>query len=426
VNRQGLAVLIGLGTLVFCVSGSAGDEPWGRYENRHFVAFSNAPAKKALGLLEGLESFRGAFLQVGNVEIPADAPKTKVLILANKKEFQKLASNKLHAGFAASDGRTTVIVMPGDGDKGWARTVIRHEYGHALLRFKKFNYPSWYEEGFAELVSSTEVVNKGQSFTIGQPPDRARHNGPPLYDWDELVSDEFNPHAITNRELGSSAYSQAWLLAHYATLGNELKNAQLLQKYFNRLKDGESQGVAFEESFGAPASQLWLSQLKAYTKQIPGYTIPYKPGVVDLAFASSPGAGAELDGIFKYLRAMSEAKGDASPPQDVLASLSGRWAPIRIGMACEEYNDMSLNRATKSFTIVSTMGRSGQNPESAIYRYELSDDGTVRLEFNDPAGDDAAGGEAISLKHRTNDLLCMGANSVAAAECTQALHRCGS
>ncbi len=425
-NRQTHAFLIGLSTLLFCVPGRAGDQPWSRYENQHFVAFSNAPAKRALGLLEDLESFRGAFLQVGNVEIPADAPKTKVLILANKKEFQKLVNNKLVGGFAARDGRSTVIVMPGDGDKGSARTVIRHEYGHALLHFKKFNYPAWYAEGFAELVSSTDVVNKGQSFTIGQPPDRAKHNGPPLYDWDELVSEEFNPHAITDRELGSSAYSQAWLLAHYATLGNELKNMQLLQNYFNRLKDGESQGLAFEESFGAPASQLWISQLKAYTKRIPGYTLPYKPGAVDLVFASSAGAGAELDGIFKYLRVSSAVRGEASPPQDVLASLSGRWAPIRIGMACEEYNDLSLNLATKSFTIVSTLGRSGQNPESATYRYELSADGTVRLESDESAGDDAGGGEAISLKHRTNDVLCMGANSVAAAECTQALHRCGS
>ena len=240
-NRQTHAFLIGLSTLLFCVPGRAGDQPWSRYENQHFVAFSNAPAKRALGLLEDLESFRGAFLQVGNVEIPADAPKTKVLILANKKEFQKLVSNKLQAGFAASDGRSTVIVMPGDGAKGWARTVIRHEYGHALLRFKKFDYPAWYAEGFAELVSSTDVVNKGRSFTI-----------------------------------------------------------------------------------------------------------------------------------------------------------------------------------------VSTMRRRGENPESATYRYELLADGTVRLEIDESAGDDAGGAEAISLKHRTNDLLCMGANSVAAAECTQVLHRCAS
>ncbi len=424
VNRPAVLVLIGLISVLVSLPVRAGDEPWVRYENQHFVGFSNAPEKKVLGLLEELETFRGAFLQVSTIVIPADAPKTQILIPASKKEFLALTGNKIFAGFAYHDGKRTLILMSAEGGRSETQALIRHEYAHALLRYRKFDYPRWYEEGFAELMSSTDLVNKGQSFTLGKPPDRAKQNGRPLYDWDQLVSDEFNPHTMTNRNVVSSAYAQAWLLAHYATLGNGQKNAPLLQNYFGRLQDGEAQGMAFQESFGVSASQLWDTQLKAYASKIPVYTLPYKPGVVDLAFAASPGAGAELDGIFKYLKAGLAFDDKTSPPQDVLASLPGRWAWIRIGMACEEYVQIALDPATKSITLTSPPSAGSKNPNSETFRYELAADGTVQLKTAEPADDDD--GDAYSFKHHTTDLLCMGDGSVAATECTRRLYRCGS
>ena len=138
---------------------AATDANWLRYENPHFIAYSNAPEKKVAPLLSDLETFRAAFLQVGNISVPPDAPKVTVLIPASMQEFQKLAQNKLVVGFATGNSKRPLIVMPAQGEKDLTRTTIRHEYGHVLLHYKDFAYPAWFEEVFSELVSSTKNLN---------------------------------------------------------------------------------------------------------------------------------------------------------------------------------------------------------------------------------------------------------------------------
>ena len=104
---------------------------------------------KARALLGELENFRAAFLQVGSIKTPADAPKAIVLITATKKAFQSVVRNPLVAGFATSDGQTPVMVMSAQGDTEFAQEIIRHEYSHTLLRYNGYDYPTWYNEGFA-------------------------------------------------------------------------------------------------------------------------------------------------------------------------------------------------------------------------------------------------------------------------------------
>jgi hypothetical protein len=397
-------------------------DPWTRYENRHFVAYSNAPGKKVLPLLGDLENFRAAFVQVGNITVPDGGPKTTVLIPAEKKEFQKLASSRLQAGFATYDGKSTLIVMPAQGGKDWTRTVIRHEYGHALLRYKRFGYPAWYEEGFAELVSSTEIVKDGQAFTIGSPPQRAEQNGPPVFGWDVLVSDEFKPHELTNLRLGSSAYAQAWLLAHYATLGNDLKNAPRLQAYFDRLKEGEASTPAFEAAFGVKIDDLWETTLKPYARRMPYYTFPFRPGAVDPVFATSvPGPG-EVEGLIRYLELRTAITGTPAPPKDVLSSVTGRWAPLRMGLSCEDYADFELTTATATVRITPSAATGSSAFEPEAYRYALAADGSLRLTLE---ADDGGGQDELHIRHRTPDLLCMSTGPEPGPGCNVIMYRCG-
>ena len=417
-----LVRLVTLALALVAGPGVAADDPWLRYENTSFVAYSRAPEKKVIPLLHELENFRAAFLQVGSIVVPADAPRTLVFIPASSKEFRKLKKSRLVAGFAENDGQRTLIVMPVYGDKGWTRTVVRHEYGHALLRYKHFDYPAWYEEGFAELVSSTELVNKGKAFTLGTPPRRAKENGPPIFDWNDLVSQEFHPETMTNPARASSAYAQAWLLAHWTTLGNNLKNASILQTYFDRLKSGESLSEAFEASFGMTADKLWDKELKAYTKRIPGYTIPYRPGTVDLNFSSGVAAGRDVDGIVRYLQLKSAVEEDPDPPSDVIANLEGRWAPLRIGLECEDYVEFKL-AGDAGILLANRAALPGdQASEPTRFQYKLSGDGSVELE---PPDDDVSGFQTLRLRQRTVDLLCMAADGDPESKCTRVSFRCG-
>lgn len=414
------ALLLILNCSVFAPATLAASDPWFRYDNPHFITYSNAAEKETRQLLEELETFRAAFLQIGNVAIPASTPETIVLITDNKREFSRLTPGRNTAGFAFETDGKSFIVMPATGGKKWSTTVIRHEYGHVLLRHKKFPYPSWYEEGFAELVSATQLTDKGASFMLGKPPDRAKHNGPPLMEWNFLVSDEFNPHQITDARLGSSAYAQAWLLAHFMTLGKELRNAPKLQKYFDLLKEGVGSTAAFEEAFEATADELWVSDLKAYTRKIPVYTFKYLPGAVQTEFSRVPADDHDVLPLVDYLQLRSLAFQDAESPEDALALLPGSWAPLSLSENCAPASRFVVDGNAATMTVETDYG-DGVEPVSTTFSFTAGTAGDFVLV---PVANAEEGGdepEAIYLKVRAAKLFCWGQ-----ASCGVPMRKCGS
>ncbi len=63
----------------------AAERDWFKYENAYFEAYSDAREKKVRELLDDLENFRAAVLQVGNFKVPDGAPKTEVMIFLSKR-----------------------------------------------------------------------------------------------------------------------------------------------------------------------------------------------------------------------------------------------------------------------------------------------------------------------------------------------------
>lgn len=397
------------------------DDPWLRYENRYFVAYSDASERKARALLGELETFRAAFLQVGSITTPANAPKAIVLITATKKSFQTLAQNPLIAGFATSDGLTPVMVMPAQGDAESTQETIRHEYSHTLLRYKGYDYPAWYREGFAELVGAMELVDGGESFRLGRAPLRLKGSGPPIFDWRVLLSDGFNPHELEDVRSGSSAYSQAWLLAHYATLGDNLRNATKLQAYFDRLRAGEPSETAFEAAFGVAIDGLWESTLMPYMKRMPFYTVPFRPNDIDLAFVATTPDTTEVPDLFRWLaisRLIASSPNETYPPP----TLAGRWAPAKIGMECREPVDIGLAEGDSRFRLALPRELTGAEPDVRDYRYAVRDDGLVRLEYADEPVEELT----LHIRRPTPDLICLGRSPASATLCGAVLFRCGS
>ena len=256
------------------------------------------------------------------------------------------------------------------------------------------------------------------------PPKRAKYNGPPLFDWDTLVSDEFSPHTLTDPRRGSSAYAQAWLLAHYATFGNDLKNASLLQEYFDAIESGEAQVAAFQSAFGMSAAEMWDENLKDYAKHIPVYKIAYRPGSVQLSFTTTPVSGNELDTLLRYLELRSIIDTNAEPPKDLLASLPGRWAPFDMNLACEKPADFSVEGTADegTFTIMPAAPPGEDAVEPMRFRYSLADDGLILLE---PESEYVDAPELLSIRPRSADLLCMGPGHQAGG-CAGVLYRCDS
>jgi hypothetical protein len=110
-----LNLVFSIGLLILSVSSKAANSDWNQYENGHFLVYSNAREKVVLELLRELEEFRAAFLQVSVITVPEDAPKTRVLILRNQREFSRLKPFDYTAAFAQHIDGHTVIVMPAQG-----------------------------------------------------------------------------------------------------------------------------------------------------------------------------------------------------------------------------------------------------------------------------------------------------------------------
>jgi len=377
---------------------------WYRYENNYFIAFSNARERHVKTILEELETFRAAFMQVGNIQIPPDAPRTNVLITRTQGEFARLSPGSNVAGFVISSGDDTLIVQPARGASRESLQIIKHELAHALLRHKDFEYPFWYEEGFAEIMSATEVIDRGQAFTVGAIPDRVRGMGMPAVDWDPLVEDDFNTRELNNRRLTSSAYAQSWMLAHYTTFGDEGRNAHRLQRYFDLMRQGTGSAAAFAEAFGRSPDELWRGPLRQYVP--PVFRFAFAPDTLDLDFRRLPAEEADFHSRLDYLQQLSTALGTRRAPRGALEKLAGTWTLAGMEGGCEEAVTLALDSVSQEL-FLDSVGSDTTAPGPLRYLVERGDSENLYLAASDLAAANYFGGAELELHMRTEELMCI-------------------
>jgi hypothetical protein len=75
----GLVVFITVAVIGLMMFGEAtpSERGWYRYENSHFDVYSDESKRVVHKLLEELENFRAAVLQVADIEVPQHAPKLR-------------------------------------------------------------------------------------------------------------------------------------------------------------------------------------------------------------------------------------------------------------------------------------------------------------------------------------------------------------
>jgi len=243
------------------------EHSWYRYESPYFIANSNASHKTTLAILTRLEMFRVAVSQVANLRVPASAVKTEVLILRTRKEFKELGRGRNTGAYAVQHDGKFLIVMPASGDRSMQMQIICHEYSHVLLGYSKFDFPRWYNEGFAELSSTIRFIDKDTAFTFGEPPPGLAYASDNHFDWNTLISEGWDNSSLRAQEV-HNAYMESWLLAHYVTLGDDFKNTPKLHQYFELIEAGQSSLDAFEQAFGMDGNELWVRKLRRYNERL--------------------------------------------------------------------------------------------------------------------------------------------------------------
>ena len=274
----------------------AKERTWYKYENEHFVAFSNESEKTVVKLLTELEYFRAAVLQFAKLEADKFAPKPNVIIFRTEKEFHKFIGSRDLGGIAINENGALYMITPAGSNSRYNEVILRHEYTHLLVARHNMQYPTWFNEGFAELMAATTFRSKNTVFSVGDTYGRQRTETR-LTPWSEIVSDEFKMHEVDDTGRRSDAYLQCWFLVHYFLLGNEGKNRNLLSQYFVRIGTGEDSLQAFEAVVGMSADEFGENVLTEYKMRYGLYDFrgpPIEP-IFDKTVLSSEGFNIHVE-----------------------------------------------------------------------------------------------------------------------------------
>jgi hypothetical protein len=287
--------------VVFANAAQARERTWYKYENSHFEAYSDASEKTASKLLVELENFRGAVLQVANIKVPSGASKVQVVIFSSTKSFNALIGNKHISGLAFTERGIPYMALSAGGNAREREMVIRHEYAHILLAYSRLPYPVWFSEGFAELMSATTFIKKGTQFTVGDATGRRWVNRA-LTPWNELIAEDFDPHALKGAAYSSDAYLQSWFLTHYFMLGNNFGNSEMLGQYLAMIASGQPSVDAFEAVVGESADTFGKNLLREYPDDFVYVIYNFQVSALDHQFQRSEVAAESMAPITEKLR----------------------------------------------------------------------------------------------------------------------------
>jgi hypothetical protein len=342
-----------------------------------------------------------------------------VLLFRAKKEFTKASPVPNAAAFVMTFDGQPIMAMSLAGDRDWSKAVIRHELIHVLFRSAPFEYPTWYEEGLAELASSMRIVNGGESFIFGESTVRASSSGPPIYDWNELVSDRFDTHATGSVRLLSSAYLQASLLTHYVTLGEEFRIQKDFNRYLELMHGGATSTEAFEKAFGMTADELWHSKLRHYVTEAPRYQIKLLQDNVNVNFQQSAADMQVLIPLLEFLNFFAIARKSSKTPDDPLGVLVGEWGFVRPTGHCEDRVRIAVDRQAGTATIVQSDVTNDGVRLPSVFSVETD----VNSKFMLRAIEDY---HEWWLSVRAPELICISDSGLIENRCGQLLRKCGS
>ena len=241
--------LLGLCAAVTALSATPASAEWRAYDTQHFVIYSDDGEKNVTRLAERLESIDGLMRMATGLGSAVDPVKVRIYEVASDNEVEKalgLTGTGI-AGFYDSNILGPYAVTPRktffQTGSFTAELILHHEYAHHfMLQYFPAIYPSWYTEGFAELIGSSKFLKDGK-IGYGMP---AKHRGSAIsFNWMPLTElltkppEKVGPYDV---------YGQGWALAHFFTFAPG-RSAQLRQ-YLTGLQAGKSSAEAAQAAFG--------------------------------------------------------------------------------------------------------------------------------------------------------------------------------
>lgn len=224
-------------------------------KSENIIFYGDVKEKEAQRLVRNLEIYRAVILTLSKVKNRPDDVPLRIYAFKNGSQLNKFAESRGIAGLYKDtpEGPIFLTVSAGGFKKNrWSSQVALHEYSHHVLHaLSKDSYPRWYDEGFANYLSTFMI--DGDVVTIGSP--NVSHGlslkkGPWLDP--ETVLGAIHRYPTTRRI--DKFYGQSWVYVHYMQNTPEL--SAKLPDYLKLLKEKKDPLQAFETGFGLSVEEF--------------------------------------------------------------------------------------------------------------------------------------------------------------------------
>lgn len=227
-------------------------QKWIKATSDHYVIYSRMSKGRTIDLLIHLEAFQ--MVMGGNVG--SDSIPTEIVVTGGESEFLELGGMEGVVGLFLSRLRSNYVLLRNVRGMEEVRIVL-HEYGHSLLNKSTMSaFPEWYQEGYAEYLSTMKVrKDKVEFFNFPQ------QNVQALYDNTWLPARKLIAPPTRDRMSKSEVnmfYAQSWALVHFLLTqeGGSTRTTEALKRYAYLQTQGIDKPTAFEQSFELDLSTL--------------------------------------------------------------------------------------------------------------------------------------------------------------------------
>jgi len=250
-------LMLSIATSALLLAGAASAEPL-KAESENIVLYGDVSPKLAKETIEKMEVYRKLIMTLSGVDPKPDETKLTIYAFDDVPDLAKFAGTRGVAGLYTHGYDGPIMLTPLASSKqqnSFNNQVALHEYSHHVLHgYMKTAYPRWYDEGFANYLS-TFTMRDG-TLQVGRA--AAKHARGLMrggMDWvdveDVLSSVRVYPFADKGSKRGwmlNQFYAQGWLYVHYLHSDKQLSSR--LGDYLALVNSGVEPLKAFEGGFG--------------------------------------------------------------------------------------------------------------------------------------------------------------------------------
>ena len=262
-----LVSLLGLIFSATAVSADVQHNKWCQITTPDFELVSDVRQEDGRALARILTSFKLAVEALTGERL--EGPPLTIIAFRRARDSRRVFANRnIDGGGILLKKRSTLAFVYNDTYPARLRArAAFSEYARYLLRIRQsLDYPAWYDEGYARLLSTMYSSKKG--VVVGHVPPIVR---PSMARLEPTLAEllEVRRPLPSSRHQRQGIYAKAWLLVHMLELGHlaglpafHLRVPQMLA----RIDGGESAEVAMERSLGVDIATL-QHQLEEYGKR---------------------------------------------------------------------------------------------------------------------------------------------------------------